>query len=104
MQKNNTRESHAATLSRIKKEMDRPRIVKSARKHPEELTKSRADRLLENHRAHFGLYRRLAARLRVDPSLVSRVAHNRRDSKRILKALVEELERLRMALREMDHD
>jgi len=47
--------------------------------------------LLKLHRRHEGLYRRIASKLRVDPSYVSRVASGNRASEVIMRALLEEL-------------
>jgi transcriptional regulator with XRE-family HTH domain len=50
--------------------------------------------LLKRHRLHEGLYARVARKLGVDASYVSRVAHGERNSERIFNALVEELRRI----------
>jgi hypothetical protein len=47
--------------------------------------------LLKLHRRHEGLYRRIAGKLRLDPSYVSRVASGDRESEVVLNALLEEL-------------
>ena len=50
--------------------------------------------LLEIHRQHVGLYRRVAQKLNVDASYVSRVASGQRKSDPIERALVQELANL----------
>jgi transcriptional regulator with XRE-family HTH domain len=47
--------------------------------------------LLRIHREHAGVYSRVAERLGVDASLVSRVASGDRTNEAVLKALVKEL-------------
>jgi transcriptional regulator with XRE-family HTH domain len=49
------------------------------------------ERLLELHRLHDGLYARVAHRLGVDPSYVSRVARDERQSPKVKAALVADL-------------
>jgi len=46
------------------------------------------------HRLHLGLYARVAKRLRVNPSYVSRVARGKRQSEDVRKALLSELARI----------
>jgi transcriptional regulator with XRE-family HTH domain len=50
--------------------------------------------LLKWHRLHLGLYARVAERLRVNPSYVSRVARGKRQSDDVKKALLRELARI----------
>lgn len=50
--------------------------------------------LLKRHRLHVGLYDRVARKVGVHASYVSRVAHGERTSERIFNALVEELRRI----------
>ena len=50
--------------------------------------------LLKWHRLHNGVYARVARRLGVDPSFVSRVAKGERRSEKIQEALVSELTRI----------
>ena len=50
--------------------------------------------LLKWHRLHHGIYARVARRLDVDPSFVSRVANGERTSHTIQQALVTEIERI----------
>ncbi|HEX6505789.1 MAG TPA: hypothetical protein VF011_21310 [Terriglobales bacterium] len=50
--------------------------------------------LLRKHRLHAGLYARVAKRLRIDMSYVSRVANGKRTSERIMSAILEELRRI----------
>jgi transcriptional regulator with XRE-family HTH domain len=52
------------------------------------------DALLGLHQEHAGLYRRVASRLGVDASYVSRVASGERASARIMQALLSDLSRL----------
>ena len=49
------------------------------------------ERLLELHRLHEGLYARVAHRLGVDPSYVSRVARDERQSPKVKAALLADL-------------
>jgi transcriptional regulator with XRE-family HTH domain len=49
---------------------------------------------LKWHRMHLGLYARVAKRLRVNPSYVSRVARGKRRSDDVKKALLQELARI----------
>ena len=49
---------------------------------------------LEWHRLHLGLYARVAKRLRVNPSYVSRVARGKRQSEDVKQALLHELARI----------
>ena len=66
-------ESSADTLACIKTEMNLPRIAKSARNEKPRMSVKREKALLEGHRLHLGLYRRVADRLGVDASYVSKV-------------------------------
>jgi hypothetical protein len=50
--------------------------------------------LLEWHLLHRGVYARVARKLSIDASYVSRVAAGQRQSDRIRRALVTELERI----------
>jgi predicted transcriptional regulator len=50
--------------------------------------------LLKWHRLHHGIYARVARRLEVDPSFVSRVANGERNSDSIQHALVNEIVRI----------
>lgn len=50
--------------------------------------------LLRKHRLHDGLYSRVAKKLGLDPSYISRVAKGERMSERILSAIVAELRRI----------
>ena len=50
--------------------------------------------LLRKHRMHAGLYARVANKLRLNASYVSRVAKGERRSDRILNAIVAELRRI----------
>lgn len=52
------------------------------------------DAQLKWHRLHLGLYARVAKRLRVNPSYVSRVARGKRQSDDVKKALLQELARI----------
>jgi hypothetical protein len=49
---------------------------------------------LEWHKLHLGLYARVAKRLRVNPSYVSRVADGKRKSEDVKEALLSELNRI----------
>lgn len=50
--------------------------------------------LLRKHRMHAGLYARIASKLSLSPSYVSRIAKGERTSERILKAIIAELKRI----------
>ena len=52
------------------------------------------DAQLKWHRLHLGLYARVAKKLRVNPSYVSRVARGKRQSDDVKKALLQELARI----------
>jgi len=56
--------------------------------------KSNGDALLSWHLQHRGVYARVARKLDIDASYVSRVAKGDRDSDRIRQALLTELERI----------
>jgi hypothetical protein len=51
--------------------------------------------LLRKHRLHDGVYLRVAKRLGVDPSYVSKVASGKVTSREIRRALLEELQRIK---------
>lgn len=53
------------------------------------------ERLLELHRRHLGLYKKVADTLTVAPSYVSLVANGRRRSSKIMAALLKELRNIR---------
>lgn len=55
---------------------------------------SNGDAQLQWHRLHLGLYARVAKRLHVNPSYVSRVARGKRQSDDVKKALLRELARI----------
>ncbi len=55
------------------------------------LSTKRAEVLLETHRLHLGLYRRLAERLGVDASYVSKVAGGTRKCESVRQILLNEL-------------
>jgi transcriptional regulator with XRE-family HTH domain len=78
-------ESSTNTLARIKKEMNLPRVTKSARN----------EILLENHQLHLGLFKRISQRLGVHPSYVSKVASGSRTSESVMRILMRELNALR---------
>jgi len=54
-------------------------------------TKITEESLLRIHRLHCGLYARVAQKLGVDPSYVSRVANGERQSQGVKRALLSEL-------------
>ncbi len=87
----NKKESSRETLASIKAEMNFPRIVKSARNGKSGLSVKRAEALLETHRLHLGLYRRVAERLGVDASYVSKVASGTRNCDSVRRMLLTEL-------------
>ncbi len=78
-------------LASIKAEMNFPRSVKSAQNAKSRLSIKRAAALLETHRLHLGLYRRVAERLGVDASYVSKVASGTRTCESVRKMLLTEL-------------
>ena len=55
---------------------------------------AREKALIRRHHLHLGLYERIARRLRIDRSYVSRVATGQRDNQEILAALIKELKRI----------
>jgi transcriptional regulator with XRE-family HTH domain len=55
--------------------------------------------LLKAHRLHVGLYRRVADKLGVDTSYVSRVATGKRKGAKVRRALLEELRKIQRPLR-----
>jgi hypothetical protein len=59
--------------------------------------KLRTTRLLRDYVAKRGLFSRVAKRLRLDPSYVSRVASGQRQSERVSLAIEAELSKLRAA-------
>lgn len=56
--------------------------------------KADTEQLLKRHQLHDGLYARVAKKLNVDCSYVSRVARGERESPGILYALLKELRRI----------
>jgi len=52
------------------------------------------DRLIQKHKAHLGVYARIAKKLKTSPSYVSLVARGTRRSEKIMSALVRELRRI----------
>jgi transcriptional regulator with XRE-family HTH domain len=52
-------------------------------------------RLLKLHRLHLGLYARVAKKLSVNPSYVSRVAQGKRTNERIRTQLLNELRKIK---------
>ncbi len=55
--------------------------------------------LLERHRRHLGIYARIAKKLNVDASYVSRVVNGDRKSDKIDRAVIAELQRIEVALK-----
>jgi hypothetical protein len=55
--------------------------------------------LLTAHRLHDGVYRRVADKLGIDPSFVSRVAAGKRQAPKIRRAIVDELRKIEGLLR-----
>jgi hypothetical protein len=55
--------------------------------------------LLRAHMLHAGLYRRIAVKLGLHESLVSRVARGERNQPEVRRALLEELRRIQDTLR-----
>jgi hypothetical protein len=53
------------------------------------------ERLLQLHQRHLGLYARVAAKLKVNPSHVSRVARGQRENAKIMAEVLTQLHRLR---------
>jgi hypothetical protein len=54
----------------------------------------RAEVLLETHRLHLGLYKRISQRLGVDASYVSKVASGTRESESVMRMLLNQLNAL----------
>jgi transcriptional regulator with XRE-family HTH domain len=59
------------------------------------MAKKPAVNLLQLHQLHLGLYARVAEKLRVNPSYVSRVANGKRQNEEITAALLNELRKLK---------
>jgi hypothetical protein len=57
------------------------------------------DALLKAHRLHRGLYRRVADKLCIDASYVSRVAAGGRGGPKIRRAILDELRKIQRQLR-----
>jgi len=55
--------------------------------------------LLKAHRLHAGVYRRVAEKLGIDESYVSRVAAGQREASEIRRALLDELEEIQRLFR-----
>jgi transcriptional regulator with XRE-family HTH domain len=55
--------------------------------------------LLKAHRLHAGVFRRVADKLGVDPSYVSRVAAGKREEPKIQRAILDELRKIQRRLR-----
>ena len=55
--------------------------------------------MIKGHMLHLGLYRRVANKLEVDPSYVSRVATGKRKNLKVRRALLDELRKLQRLLR-----
>ena len=55
--------------------------------------------LLEAHRLHLGLYRRVAGKLGVDASYVSRVASGMRKDLKVRRAILDELRKIQRRLK-----
>jgi len=55
--------------------------------------------LLKAHRLHAGVYRRVADKLGIDPSYVSRVANGKREASEIRRVLLDELQEIQRLLR-----
>jgi transcriptional regulator with XRE-family HTH domain len=55
--------------------------------------------LLKAHRLHGGIYRRVADKLGVNPSYVSRVAAGKRKGEKVRNALLAELRKIQRGLR-----
>jgi transcriptional regulator with XRE-family HTH domain len=53
-----------------------------------------AHELLRRHKLHGGVYERVAKKLGIDASYVSRVASGQRTSERILRVILNELRRI----------
>ena len=68
--------------------------VRSHSKQSKPQPPATAQQLLKWHRQHQGIYARVARRLEVDPSFVSRVATGERKSDTISHALVSEIQRI----------
>jgi predicted transcriptional regulator len=82
-------------LARVKKEMARRRITKSARRELASIaTTSSISGLIRWHKLFVGVFSRVAKNLALDPSYISRVASGERKSPEVINALMEEINRL----------
>ena len=68
-------------------------MTKHTKKH--QRTKITEESLLRAHRLHSGMYARIAQKLGVDPSFVSRVANGERQSQEVKSALLSALATIR---------
>lgn len=84
-------ETSSEVLECIKVEMNLPRIAKSARTSKRRFSFERAETLLKTHRLHLGLYERLADRLGVDASYISKVAGGTLQCQSVMGILLTEL-------------
>ena len=67
--------------------------VNGKSKSQPEVTEGMLESLIEVHRLQRGIFARVASRLEVDPSYVSRVASGQRNSAKIRQALTKEFAR-----------
>jgi hypothetical protein len=66
-------------------------IFRSTGKGKPRVSIERAEVLLETHRLHLGLYKRVSQHLGVDASYVSKVASGTRESESVMRMLLNQL-------------
>jgi hypothetical protein len=66
-------------------------MFRSAGNGKSRLSIKRAEVLLETHRLHLGLYKRVSQQLGVDASYVSKVASGTRESESVMRILLNQL-------------
>ena len=57
--------------------------------------KKKTEKLLESHRQHLGLYKKVAKTLGISPGYVSLVANGKRKNEKIMAELIKQLIKLR---------
>jgi len=84
--KDMAKKTNANALADVAVEMAKPRVVVSVRDHMSVFSYFK------------GVFARVARKLKVSPSMVSRVASGHRASSKVKKALLEELEEIKQRL------
>jgi len=67
-------------------------IFRSSAKGKPRVSIKRAEVLLETHRLHLGLYKRISQQLGVDASYVSKLASGTRESESVMRMLLNHLD------------